>query len=366
MGGKAFAEELGTADVFPRIPARVYLPLKARLAAQLKTLYAYVDTPAKTPEKGDHGDIDFVVCNPLTASGTDSTDSALSKALSHVKDALGAQYCKIVDGPRMSNFAVPLDAELEGKFCQVDVHVCKDKAEWKRTLFFHSYGDMGMILGLLSRARGFTLGTKGLRTHYAKPNESQISSFPLSDSFDEILPFLGLSMETWARGFATRAEVLAWLKTSRFFVPRRLITAFPTQEKKAARNKREMYQEFLELSHALAAADVPESGLSVERAKEDTRQKALVYFKKKDAYDAIVTANVRERIFRDKFNGTKMMEWTGLHGKVIRVIMHGVRERLSEAEITDMDEKALRKLVLEIRPEAEIKYAATKDLQSEN
>jgi hypothetical protein len=46
---------------------------------------------------------------------------------------------------------------------QVDVHVCSDKSEYDRISFFHSYGDMGMILGLIARNSGLALGLKGLK-----------------------------------------------------------------------------------------------------------------------------------------------------------------------------------------------------------
>lgn len=46
---------------------------------------------------------------------------------------------------------------------QVDVHVCMDKDEWDRIMFYHSYGDLGMILGVVSRNVGLYLGSKGLK-----------------------------------------------------------------------------------------------------------------------------------------------------------------------------------------------------------
>jgi len=41
--------------------------------------------------------------------------------------------------------------------------VCSDQAEWERVVFFHAYGDLGMILGLIARNNGLTLGTGGLK-----------------------------------------------------------------------------------------------------------------------------------------------------------------------------------------------------------
>lgn len=46
---------------------------------------------------------------------------------------------------------------------KVDVHVCEDKTELDRVVFFNSYGDLGMILGLLAANVGLKLGSKGLK-----------------------------------------------------------------------------------------------------------------------------------------------------------------------------------------------------------
>ncbi|KAH8114707.1 hypothetical protein DFH11DRAFT_182006 [Phellopilus nigrolimitatus] len=410
MGGKAFSH-LGE-DAFPRIPTDTYMNLKSCLADRLKTLYAFVETPTEAPEKLDHGDVDFIVCGPLPilACSEDSADTRSGDehnlALARVKDTLGARHAILAEGHRTSNFAVPAmdgDLELEGKFYQVDVHVCADEAEWKRILFFNAYGDLGMILGLLARAHGYTFGTKGLRTYFAQQDDTHISSFPLSDSFGNILPFFGLSMDAWVRGFATIEDVFVWVQSSRFFIPRRLVYANPAREKKAAHNKRTMYQAFLEFSHALAesaseseppeprqdkqedekvkekiAADcipssqedetkpVSEVFQEAEKPKDlkDTNkpaldrtillQEALEYFNKKDAYDALVDVNVRRRALREKFNGTNVISWTGRSGIIVKLIMDGVRARASDDDIIKMEEDELRRLVLEVQEKLDL------------
>lgn len=150
MGGKAFGSELGE-DAFPRIPSVTYEKLKSDLEGRLKKLYEYVGTPTEAPEKLDHGDVDFIVEGPKGNISHDET-----------KKALGATYAVVAEGNRTSNYAVPI-LGLEGMYYQVDVNVCADKEEWDNIMFFHSYGDLGMILGVLARAHGLSLGTKGLK-----------------------------------------------------------------------------------------------------------------------------------------------------------------------------------------------------------
>ena len=61
-----------------------------------------------------------------------------------------------------SNISSEWCVETDGR-PQVDVHVCSDKAEWESIHFFHGYGDLGMIFGLIARNKGLALGSKGLK-----------------------------------------------------------------------------------------------------------------------------------------------------------------------------------------------------------
>jgi hypothetical protein len=49
---------------------------------------------------------------------------------------------------------------------QVDVKVCADRAEWEKIVFFHGYGDLGMILGLIAKNAGIVLSEQGLRENF--------------------------------------------------------------------------------------------------------------------------------------------------------------------------------------------------------
>lgn len=149
MGGNAFNNFLKFAGTFPRMQPALYRCLRQKHEDALKKLFTLVATPAEAPEKVDHGDVDFIVWHP--------------RAVDHlgVQEALKASHVRPMDGPRTSHYAVPLDTPSE--YHQVDVHVCATEDEWQRTVFFHSYGDMGMIMGLIVRGVGLHLGVHGLR-----------------------------------------------------------------------------------------------------------------------------------------------------------------------------------------------------------
>ena len=106
MGGSAFNAVLQVA-AFPRMPPAVYTNLKARLYPKLAELYTYVGVPIETPEKLDHGDLDFLVAFPKNQS------------LSHevIKETLGAKFMIPMEGNRTSNYAVPILLGEWAPFC---------------------------------------------------------------------------------------------------------------------------------------------------------------------------------------------------------------------------------------------------------
>lgn len=104
----------------------------------------------------DHGDIDFVVYGPREGL-----------TLDEVQDALGARHSIQLEGNRMSNFAVPANTLDQGAsnsaYHQIDINICKSKERWANVVSFNSYGDLGMILGLLACASKLAFGSSGLK-----------------------------------------------------------------------------------------------------------------------------------------------------------------------------------------------------------
>lgn len=163
MGGKAFAQTHPSAK-FPRMPPAVYNSLKARFLPRISEFYALVAVPHEAPGKPDHGDLDIIVTQPKISQ------------VSHeqVKEALGATISIPCEGFRTSNFAVPVqpedfsaigiaESDQDDAYYQIDIHVCEDKDDWDRHVFFASYGDLGMLLGVLARSVGLHWSSHGLK-----------------------------------------------------------------------------------------------------------------------------------------------------------------------------------------------------------
>ena len=154
MPGKAFTADLGQA-AFPLLPTQIHQQLKASLGDKLHSLYAHVGSPAPATDKREHGDVELIVCEPRGEVTSDQ-----------IQKALGAKLKVAQEGTRLSSYAVP--TSNGGKYIQVNVQVCDNKDEWDAALLVYSYGDMGLIMGLLARAYGLSFGQKGLKVIDAK------------------------------------------------------------------------------------------------------------------------------------------------------------------------------------------------------
>jgi hypothetical protein len=165
MGGKAFSALLPHA-VFPRLPTAQYKAQQRLLLPRVQAFFRKTAVPVEAPEKTDHGDLDILVLDTLKPDERGDYD------FDGLRQALGAEFIIRATGNRTSNFAVPLprdygvdinaEAVAVHKYFQVDLHVCEFESEFERIKFFHSYGDMGMLLGLVGKGAGLPTGAKGL------------------------------------------------------------------------------------------------------------------------------------------------------------------------------------------------------------
>lgn len=170
MGGKAFISHTHLPNAtFPRLSPVIYTTVKAGLLSRLTPLFQYAGVPHEAPEKQDHGDVDFIVACPRAVAGHED-----------IKIVLGASACipsAQSDGGGTHNFALrladivtpqPTDAaQISGEtsevYVQVDVNIRKDAQDWENVMTFHSYGDLGMIIGRLAASVGLHLGELGLK-----------------------------------------------------------------------------------------------------------------------------------------------------------------------------------------------------------
>ncbi|KAK7469212.1 hypothetical protein VKT23_003701 [Stygiomarasmius scandens] len=364
MGGSAFHSL--HSDAFPRIPPAVYQKLKSRLYPAIQKLYTLVTVPLEAPEKSDYGDLDFLVCSPkVELPHPETTTPSVNVPHESVKDAIGARHFIPVDGNRTSNFAVPISkgewAELglgceeeearnkvdDGEiYYQVDVHVCSDKKELDRIFFFNSYGDLGMIMGLVAANVGLQLGSKGL--YYSDPPHARLC---LTDDFDEIARFFGWSVKTRNAGFKTRREIFQWVATSHFFNSARFRSHGEGISK--VKPQRSMYSDFVEWANKLRGSSASSTDGERKENIASARGKALEYFSKKDEVESRWREYEARKRMKATFNGNKVKSWTlSDNWKDVKSVMDKVRERYGGDEgvsklLEEEGEDILKERVLE-------------------
>ncbi|KAL0961063.1 hypothetical protein HGRIS_006050 [Hohenbuehelia grisea] len=340
MGGNAFHSLHGRA--FPRMPPPVYASLKTRLLPRIQDLYENVTVPFEAPEKADYGDLDFLVFGPKLP--TENGEPHVPH--DQVKAALGAEHCVVMDGPRTSNYAVPVpkgewaslglpeeearcrrEAVVEGRdeidgelFYQVDVHVCADLGEWKNFAFFHAYGDLGMILGLIARNNGYLLSPKGFKI-YDAPNPS----FQLSNDFDDIMSFWGLSMDAWRAGFPSKSAIFDWVAQTRFFDPNNFKTRGEGFTK--VKPERRMYAEFVEYAQSRADPTLALSPTETLARVMQRRGEALDHFGLTGTFNTLARERDERARLKVYFSGGRVRDWAsmGEHWKGVKLIMDEVR-----------------------------------------
>lgn len=340
MGGNAFSERLPTA-VFPRMSPAFYNSLKARIMPRLEALYHLVAVPPEAPGKLDYGDLDVVVCQPKKIQEGIPLSECVT--LAEIEQALGSVHSIPLPGDRTSNFAVPIQQDevqhfavdqeaireekldLAQLYIQIDLHFCEDIESCKSHILFQSYGELGMILGMLAKTVGLTWTVAGLKVGdsalHLRPcrlnfwlclqlfrYRTYIPDSPytrLTTSHLEIFEFFGLAHDVHERGFTTAQEVFDWVATSRFFNPHRLL---PAMQSLGFKGKRKMYAEFLDYLGSLIASAESEERLDIHAIQDE----ALALFGKRKEFDDAVREKYLFCEAKRVFSGSLVKEWTGL------------------------------------------------------
>jgi len=363
MGGKAFLSLLPN-TTFPRLAPIVYTSLKSTLLPRLTPHFQHVGVPHEAPEKQDYGDVDFVVACPNAAIGHEEIKNALGASVcipSAQSDGRGTHHfalrlADLVPSQPTTPGAEEVTAETSDVYVQVDVNIRKDAQDWENLMFFHAYGDLGMIMGRLATSVGLHLGELGLKMTSQALVPTHSSTFLLSTSMPDILSFFGLSMDRWEAGFATQHEAFEWIASSRFYVPGQI--SDPASRAKS-RSTRGMYQAYFHWNDARAKATAENDSLSLQKQEANNReaavgQEALEFFGKQEEHNALVQENERRLRYKAMWNGTKVGEWTSWNGRLIGRLMKFMRQSVGEEKIGQMTEEELKQEVLRTKEIVEL------------
>ena len=179
-----------------------------------------MDSPT-APAKASHGDIDILICEPLTHP---PPSTAALEGLLNSKRSLSTAG---------RSFATP-HPTISDAYVQVDTRVCPDVEAWRWHLFHHAFGDLWNLLGTTIRQFGLTANEKGLhvRIEEIEALDRKKSMIFLTQDPREVCVLLGLEQErlgidedgvvrggdgTDGRGFRNMEEMYEFVTQSRFF-----------------------------------------------------------------------------------------------------------------------------------------------------
>lgn len=179
--------------------------------------------------------------------------------------------------------------------------------------------------------------------------EYNIEPFLLSDSFPNILEFLGLDFEAWEAGFPSLMSIFEWVASSKWFDPHFVKESLRREQR---RTDRKMYHQFLEwvrVQRPAVKGNLRSSEVTEGEGGTEAVEAAKLFFRKKEEYDALIVKEKRRRNMKDNFNGHLVMEWTGLQGKKVKSVMDEVRNSVDGKVFETLSKEEIRGLVLQAK-----------------
>ena len=179
--------------------------------------------------------------------------------------------------------------------------------------------------------------------------------------------FFGLRVCTYNAGFKTKQAIFEWVTTSRIFD----LEHFQSEGVgfRKVKPERKMYAEFVEFVEKQRNTPGDQShNLVLEEIRAKRQSEALVFFKKREAYDALVLERSNGIRRKGIFSGSTVRDWADMGGywKGVKLIMDEVRVRLGGEErvlifLNKNGEQALKDIVLQVKDDLGMVRAARFD-----
>lgn len=268
--------------------------------------YLYIDFPIDLPGKDSFSDFDVLI---------KLIDPSINILELIIKIYSPEEI--IVNGDIIS-FAY----KLEDLYYQIDFIKCKNILMSK---FYYSYGDLGAIIGRISKYYGLTFGSDGLwLSLYADTVnqfiESEIQEYndliingptdvtwnfgkiDLTNNPELICTYLDFDYKKWIEGFNSIEEIFDWVKNSSYFKVEIFESLNCVHKRRAL--LRPNYQQFIiSLFGKIEFKNVATSEIS-----KNIQLNALQYFNKKNELVTLLETHKKNKELKDKFNGNLLLE----------------------------------------------------------
>lgn len=306
MGGKCLKKVICS-----RINLEDYNNIKKDLEIKFSK-YLEIKFTIEVPGKIDFGDIDILYKYKLDEVNIIHLIQLIYEPIEIVKN-----------GP-VCSFSYYF--EETNKYFQVDLILVEDL---EMSNFYFSYGDLGGIIGRITKNYCLTFGSTGLWANINEETKSKcINKYQLNFSVEhdsiiksyipfqmltsdpkKICEYLGLNWEIWSNGFNSKEEIFEWICQSPWFEPNSFRVLLNHEHRHRA-NSRPMYQEFINYIYK------DEDNLIIEKANipnninlnKNLQLESLEYFDKINNLINEFLPVEKKIIRKEKFNGKKLLD----------------------------------------------------------
>ena len=198
--------------------------------------------------------------------------------------------------------------EVDNTYFQIDLIKTNN---YIMDLFYFSYGDLGGIIGRITKYYGLTYGNNGLWItiepslieNYLKEtqkyNKLEIGNINnkiiLTQSPEEICNYLGFDYNKWKSGFKSNVELYNFIIESPYFENKLFYIETLNYKHRVRCNERPMYREFQNYINNITKP--------INNINTISDYNALVYFNKIDELESLIKKNIIHNERKSKFNG---------------------------------------------------------------
>src|SRR6478609_2683442 len=324
MGGHALSTEA------VRMDNDRYATVKAQILQKLKPYYRQCVVPFEKPGKTSHGDLD-VIC--LMDKNTYPSGCDFLTALKSTES-------------KRNGHIVSFEYETH----QIDVIHVSTPEEFEFARFFYSFGDVGMITGMILSTVGIKLTDKNLYLHL----KNEQKTLHLTDDIMKTFAFMGYDYAQWVHNaidtFKSEEDIFKWIALNKFFRPE----MFKRDGLKCKERKRDadrpMFANFVTYCNKLMENIQKETIMKEKIQYETAAREAIRFFQREQELKDLLTAAERKKVIDSKFNGHLIMKWIpGLQGAALGKVKAAVKEKYPDDVLYKMSEDDIRYVTIETR-----------------
>lgn len=306
MGGRLLTSVFNLPE--KRISRAEYFEIREQLVSDFKGAYPLcrIETPRVLGDKSSFGDID-VLCN-----------------LQHdqIKKVIQEKY-----HPKPHSNAGVFSFPFRDFQCDL-IHTPDNYFQIGHD--FYSHGDLGNLIGRNYNFFGLNFGHKGLfyRLYHSyfsgrEQDKSPLDKIVISTDMREILTFIGLDYDRWARGFQNETEVFEFVESAPYFNARMFFFDELNNENRTRNLKRPMYCRFVErIAEKYKDQVIPRLSANYWFPKITARWPHILeeIEKHRPKYE-------KQYIISKKWNGDMVKKITGLDGPELGKLIVGLKTK---------------------------------------